>query len=321
MLWILLRKPIWESDRGLKFAVYWEEAAIFFSHLNFVAETSPSEIWLLPRHRPTNFKNELHEFIKRENILSPQKLESIKQTRTNKTLPVHLHINKKTTSFRKKSMHSATSVCYRPNCAAVWEHAVPSWERSWSPDTTWAGAAERCSWECGKAPEHLRQRAKKKFSKLQCKIYHQCRMGKREKKKKCTIVNWTYFTPFLCVFRQTNVDCIVSLVIKFQSVKHVLHLHSSVWAEHVERISRLVCHRWVRLKEEKKKDVSIHPCRRFRSDRGKSPAYRDVQLEQEGSLDRFPAGHLNCLGYGDLVKTFLVQRPIGLKKYISKKHI
>lgn len=64
---------------------------------------------------------------------------------------------------------------------------------------------------------------------------------------------FSYFTLFLCVFRQTNVDCIVSLVVKPQSVKHVLHLRSSVWAEHVERISRLVSNRWVRLKEDKKR--------------------------------------------------------------------
>lgn len=133
------------------------------------------------------------------------------------------------------------------------------------------------------------------------------------KDKKCAIVNLSCFTLFLCVFRQTNVDCIVSLVIKFQSVKHGLHLRGSVWAEHVERISRLVSHRWVILKEGKKIDVSTHPCKRFKSHRGKSSAYRDVQLQQEGSLDRFPAGHLNCLGYGDLIKTFLVQRPVDLK--------
>lgn len=69
------------------------------------------------------------------------------------------------------------------------------------------------------------------------------------KKVKC----FSYFTLFLCVFRQTNVDCIVSLIVKPESVKHVLHLRSSVWAEHVERISRLVSNRWVRLKEGKKR--------------------------------------------------------------------
>lgn len=157
MLWILLLKAIRESDGGSKCAVYWEAAAIFFSHLNSEAETSPRKIWLLPRRRPANSKNELNEFTECENTLSLRKLEYIKQTRTNKAPSFHLDINRKTTSFKEKSMHSATWICCRPNCAAVREHAVPSWERSWSPGTTWAGTAGKCSWECGKVPGRLRQ--------------------------------------------------------------------------------------------------------------------------------------------------------------------
>lgn len=100
------------------------------------------------------------------------------------------------------------------------------WEGTWAPKTEGGGSI---------------------LSTPHCKIIHQRRDGE------CL----SYFTLFLCVFRQTNVDCVVSLVVKPQSVKHVLHLRSSVWAEHVERISRLVSHRWVRLKEQKKKKKKL----------------------------------------------------------------
>lgn len=64
--------------------------------------------------------------------------------------------------------------------------------------------------------------------------------------------------------------------------------------------------------------VFTHPCNRFRSHRQKSEAYRDIKLKQKSRLDRFPAGHLKCLGYGDLVQILLVQRSIDLKKrYVS----
>lgn len=45
---------------------------------------------------------------------------------------------------------------------------------------------------------------------------------------------------------------VVPLVIKAQSVEHVLHLRGSVRAEHIERISGLIGHHWVSLRMTKK---------------------------------------------------------------------
>lgn len=63
-------------------------------------------------------------------------------------------------------------------------------------------------------------------------------------KQKKNKLPYSDLTSFLCIVFKRDLNAMVLLVLKAESVEQMVHLFGHIWAKHVKRISRVIGHGW-----------------------------------------------------------------------------
>lgn len=61
---------------------------------------------------------------------------------------------------------------------------------------------------------------------------------------KINLLPYSDLTFFLCIVFKRDLNAMVLLVLKAESVEQMVHLFGHIWAKHVKRISRVIGHGW-----------------------------------------------------------------------------